>query len=232
MSVGAPSPSPSATASTAATSPSPTDDTTDVLSIPELAPLEPGPYRIDVSYDDEPIIRVRYTLSADGWRQWIGGFKEDGDGRWVGVSIANVTNLVTDGCHNHVPADPPVGGTVDDLATALATLAPFEVLEQPRDVTAYGYSGRYLRLIVPSDIPFETVEGTRFTQCFQGLLQSWIEPLSDAFYGYAAPGHVEEFWILDVDGRRLMIEANWFEDSPPEHLAEMRSVLDSIEIQP
>ena len=54
----------------------------------------------------------------------------------------------------------------------------------------------------------------------------------DAFYGYSAPGHTEEFWILDIEGARLMIEANWSPDSPRRDVAEMRAILDTLRIEP
>jgi hypothetical protein len=50
--------------------------------------------------------------------------------------------------------------------------------------------------------------------------------------GYSEPGHTEAFWILDVEGNRLMIEANWSPDSPRKDVAEMRAILDSIRIEP
>lgn len=55
----------------------------------------------------------------------------------------------------------------------------------------------------------------------------------DAFYGYnSEPGRTEEFWILDIEGTRLMIEANWSPSSPRKPVAEMRAILDSIRIEP
>ena len=48
------------------------------------------------------------------------------------------------------------------------------------------------------------------------------------FYGYTAPGYAEEFWILDVEGTRLMMAAGQSPDSPPEDVAERDAILDSI----
>ena len=104
-------------------------------------------------------------------------------------------------------------------------------------MTIDGYSGKHLELTVP-DLPVEEVGGDRrFTGCQEGTLKSWVafvdtEP-GDAFYGYnGEPGRTEEFWILDVDGTRLMIEANWSPASPRKDVAEMRAILDSIRIDP
>lgn|GEM_PF-5236605 len=63
--------------------------------------------------------------------------------------------------------------------------------------------------------------------------QELVRPgLGPVFYGYSSPGQIEEFWILDVDTPRLMIQANWFPESPSQDIAEMRAILDSIRIEP
>ena len=54
----------------------------------------------------------------------------------------------------------------------------------------------------------------------------------DAYYGYTGPGYVEEFWILDVEGTRLMIAAGRSPGAPSEDEAELRAILDSIRIEP
>ena len=71
----------------------------------------------------------------------------------------------------------------------------------------------------------------------EGNLKSWVafvdtaEP-GDAFYGYTGPGYREEFWILDVEGTRLMIAAEQSPGSPSEDIAERDAILDSIRIEP
>lgn len=182
---------------------------------------------MDPDFDSCTSLRVLYTIPADGWRAWTGTFKEgegpDGEETRVGVSIVNVTNLVVDGCADHSLADPAVGPSVDDLTTALAALPPFDVTSPPRDVTIDGYSGKRLELSVP-ELDFST--------CVNGELISWDAPvLSYPFHGYL-PRLIEEFTILDVQGTRLVIVASWVPHSSAEDIAEMRAVLDSIEIEP
>jgi hypothetical protein len=149
------------------------------------------------------------------------------------VTITTVRNAVRHGCRDHSPADPPVGSSVDDLATALAKLPPFRVTSQPEDVTIYGYAGKHLELTVP-DLP-STHEG--FTGCVDGNLASWMAPVmgppgDDAFSGYGTSGRIEELWILDVDGTRLMIAATWTPDSASEDVSTMRDILGSIRVEP
>ena len=88
------------------------------------------------------------------------------------------------------------------------------------------------------DLPV-TGEGDdlRFTGCVKGKLKSWVAPFDtaepgDAYYGYTGPGYVEEFWILDVEGTRLMIAGEQSPGSPAQDIAERDSILDSIRIEP
>jgi hypothetical protein len=126
---------------------------------------------------------------------------------------------------------------VDDLATALADLAPFRVTSPPRAVTIDGYGGKHLELAVPN-LPVEgdSGEDRHFTGCVDGKLMSWVGAIDtepgDAYYGYTGPGYTEEFWILDVDGTRLMIVAERSPGSPRKGLAEQRAIVESIQIEP
>ncbi len=188
----------------------------------------PGTYLIDPDKDPATPLRVEYEIAHEGWSSWPGAVKFDGRGH-VALTATTVENLMTDACDDHTPADPPVGPTADDLATALAALEPFEVTSPPRAVTRYGYPGVHLQLTVP-DIP---VSGEQFTSCATGgKLQSWISPvLVGAFYGYnAEPGRVEDFWILDVDGTRVALITTTGPSSPTQNVGELEEILDSVRI--
>ncbi|TAJ99619.1 MAG: hypothetical protein EPO36_11210 [Chloroflexota bacterium] len=206
----------------------------DVMDVPDFSPLEVETYFVEPVGTD---IQVFYAIPAEGWMSWFGAFKlglpTDPPDSVVGLSILNVTNVAHDGCTGHFSAIPPVGPTVDDMATALAALSPFVLTKPPAAVTAYGFSGKHLELTVP-DLAFErSDDGNTFTDCSDGELWSWIgAPLSFAYHGYSHPGQVEEFWLLDVRGQRLMIVAGRSPGSSEADIAELRAILDSIDIVP
>ena len=206
----------------------------DVTETEFFDPLAPGVYFLDPDLEPSTPLRVVYEIPADGWSRWIGAAKFAGAGH-VGVSISTVTNVVRHGCSDHSWADPPVGPSVEDLAAALADLAPFEVTSPPEEVSAWGHRAMHLELAVP-ELPTDGEGGERsFTGCTDGQLKSWVAAIDtepgDAFYGYTGPGYVEEFWILDVDGTRLMVAAGRSAASPAEDVEEMRTILDSIRIE-
>jgi hypothetical protein len=195
--------------------------------------LQPGRYALDPDLDPSTPLRVSWEIPAEGWQSWIGAAKFSAAGH-SGFSVTTVSNLVTDGCRDHSWADPPVGPSVDDLAEGLADLAPFRVTAPPQDVTAYGYAGKHLELTVPRNQSVS--KNGDFVGCDEGKLKSWVAAIDagepgDAFYGYTG-GDVEEIWILDVDGTRLMIETAHSPGTPSKDLEELSAILDSIEIQP
>jgi hypothetical protein len=204
------------------------------MGIEGFVPIDPGTYFIDPDADPSTPLRVVYEVPVDGWSQWIGAAKfDEAEGGHVAVSITTVENVVRQACNNHSPADPPVGPGVDDLATALADLAPFSVTSPPKNVTTYGYRGQHLELSVP-DLP---VSHEGFTECLDDNLYSWMSPHlgpqgDNAFFGYTGPGYREELWILDVGGTRLLIAAGRSPGSPSQALAEQQAILDSIRIEP
>jgi hypothetical protein len=208
----------------------------DVMKREHFSPLEPGRYFIDPDGDPATPLRVAYDIPSEGWSAWIGAAKFSDVGH-VGVSITTVANLVTDGCQDHAWADPAIGPSVDDLVVALTSLHPFEIIAQPTDVTVVGYPGKHLEWVVP-DVPITgAVPEALFTGCELGQLKSWVgfidadEP-RDAFYGYTGPGYREEFWILDIDGVRLMIAAERSPGTPSADLDELERIVASISIEP
>jgi hypothetical protein len=202
--------------------------------LPEgMSELPPGRYSIDPDGDDATPLRVSFQVSAEGWTPWLGAYKFRDDAL-SSFSITTVTNLVTNGCTAHFPLDPAVGPSVDDLATALAQLPPFEVAAAPTDVTLFGYSGKHLELAVPDLRSTGVGDNRRYAACVNGELRSWVSPLlGGSFWGYSGIADLsEEFWILDVDGTRLVLVQLDSPNAPAQDIAERDAMFDSIRIEP
>ncbi len=161
---------------------------------------------------------VDVTLTVpDGWAN-IGGFGANGDGTAVVVwpSDEEVAHVYADPCRwQDGFVDPPVGPTVDDLATAFAN-QPQRGESVPTDVTIDGYSGKTIELSVPDDI--------NFADCDDGQFQSWEGRT------HQEPGQIDRLYILDVDGQRVLIDAHFIPGTSEADLAEQQAILDSIQI--
>lgn len=121
--------------------------------------------------------------------------------------------LASDPCAE-AGADIPVGPTVDDFANALAD-HPLLDTTDPVNVTLGGYSGKYEELQTPADL----------SEC------AFFRPWDPGIYAQG-PGQRCRIWILDVDGIRVVIHADDYAETSPEHQAELQAIVDSIQIEP
>jgi hypothetical protein len=126
-------------------------------------------------------------------------------------------NSYADPCHwTETELDPPLGPTVDDLATALENQLTREATTS--DVTLDGYAGKLVKLTVPADAVF--------ADCDQGEFRSW-----DGRY-HQGPGQRDDVYIVDVEGFRLVIDALSYPGSSEDDLRELQQLLDTIQIEP
>jgi hypothetical protein len=177
------------------------------------AELEAGTYRFTVLGD------VGVTLTVpDGWAA-VQGFGVGDDGTVVVVwpSDAEVADVYADPCRwEDGFVDPPVGPTVDDLATAFAN-QPQRGESVPVDVSIDGYLGKMIELSVPDDIDFADCDGGEF-RSWRGRFQQ-------------EPGQVDRLHILDVGGQRVVIDAHFVPGTTDADLAEQQAVVDSIQLE-
>ena len=167
-------------------------------------------------------IRISFTLPA-GWegapRNSVATPQQGGpDGTWL--VFVRGASLYADPCGATPPPDIPVGPTVDDFANALVAHPTLDVTA-PVDVTLAGYRGKYMDLQVPDPkCPNDTTT-----------------PVADQEYWPWEPGFRSDagsrwhLWILDVNGVRVVIQAMDFAATPAQRQAELRAIVDSIQIQ-
>ena len=209
----------------------------DIMAFEPLGPIGAGTYFIDPDGDPSTPLRVVYDVPADGWSKWIGAAKFSDAGH-VGLSITTVANLVTDGCtrpcvgrstgrtERRRPrrgaggAGPVRGDVAAERRDRLRLQREASGMDRARPA---GRGSRQTSDASPNATKATSRAGSRSsTRRNQGTR-------STATRG---PGYREEFWILDVEGTRLMIAAEQSPGSPSEDIAERDAILDSIRIEP
>jgi hypothetical protein len=190
--------------------PSPTASPS-LIPLTESVPLDAGRYSLGSQFP----VGISFDLPS-GWESCSLGVLEQGvcpvDG--VGVGFLVIENVVADPCSGEL-LDPPVGPSIDDLATAVANLPRFDATPT-EDATVDGFDARRLTITAPED-----------TGCD---LSTWATP--DRTNG-VAPGEANLLYLVDVDGVRVMINAAYFPaDVTDEDLAAAEAVIASIQIEP
>ena len=135
----------------------------------------------------------------------------------TGLIILRGSGLYADPCNSRPPPDIAVGPTVDDFADAIAA-HPLLDASRPVPVTLAGYSGKYVDLQLPADVTTCKPNG-----------EFW--PFEPGVYAQG-PSHRWHLWILDVEGLRVVIQSMDYPTTPPQQVAELQAIVDSIQIDP
>ena len=179
-------------------------------------PLDAGTY----SLPDFPL-GVTFTVPT-GWHSCSDSLVEQGvcltptDAQFdTRVSFLIVENVVADSCGlGDEPLDPPVGPSVDDLVTAISSLAGFEA-GAASVVTVDGYDGKRFTLASPQDPGCD--------------LKGWMT--ADRTNGIHA-GEVNLLVVLDVNGTRLVIAGAYYPEHPgvADELSALETIMASVQI--
>ena len=194
--------------------PDPTPTPTPTPAVLSGDDLEAGTYRVIAA----GVAATTLTV-PDGWFnvQDFGVGKESSEDGFTAVLIwppGDFANVYLDACQWE-DGQTPVGPTVDDLATALDDQAQHGA-GSPVDVSIDGYSGKMIELAVPSDIDFADCDGGQF--------MSWPGRF------HQGPGQVDQIYILDVAGQRLVIDTHFLPGTSEADRAERQAIVDSIQI--
>ena len=108
--------------------------------------------------------------------------------------------------------------TAAELAAALAA-QPTRDASTPVDVTVDGHAGTAITLHVPDDAVF--------TDCDESAFASYGVPGDEPTRTAQGPGQIDEFWILDVDGGIVILDAMYRPDTSAELVDELRSIATS-----
>lgn len=185
-------------------SPSPTEpiyspEVGEVMTLPrdtDRATMRQGRYTVQVTSS------LSYELDVpDRWIAISGRFLNSGPGTssifFVSQAPAADTWLPRHPCRDHSVT--PVGPTVADLADGLRH-QPVVQVSRPAPVTVDGYSGLYLEVTIPDDVDA--------SRCVDDIVHLFslgknADILREEWQWEA--GYVGRWWILDVDGQRIVV---------------------------
>ena len=228
--VGVPGPSPTSSPTHA---PSPTPES----NLNVVGSFVPGTtYVIDDPCCVGPA-RISLTFPATGWFSIdpvILGKNVLGDPDLYDIYLSPqlVGNVYTGGCNWRGTAlDPPIGPTVDDLATALLAQAG-PGASPPTAVTVGGHPGKKVELSIPEDLDVNTCDSDGDFAIFG----RWYGTAANAQFG-AAPwtygnGQHNTVYIIDVDGTRQVIDTMYLPGTSQANLAELDQIIASIKFEP
>lgn len=111
--------------------------------------------------------------------------------------------------------------TVDAVMTALAAQQSRDA-SAPVDITLDGYAGKSITLQIPVDADV--------SQCDNGTFSAWglSGPIDPGRIRYdEEPGQIDDVWILDVDGKLVVIARATYEGTPQADVDELEAIVES-----
>jgi len=177
-------------------------------------PLEAGVWIVPLVGQDphslpRAVVEVPAGYGSPGG--WVVDRGADGDPENHGdVAFWTAAAVVDDPCEGVTATDP--GPTVRNLADALVA-QPGTRTTTPRTVTVDGRHGLYLEVTLPGQ--------DRLNSCHNSGYTLWHTNSVDSYTG-SIGGTVNRFWILDVDGTRVVMVAD---TTPGEDAADIAEIV-------
>jgi hypothetical protein len=112
---------------------------------------------------------------------------------------------------------PPVGPSTADLARAVATAPGTKLLTGPSDVTIGGQPAKHVVLTVRESVG-----------CDPGFFYTWHDADVGALWGMTGAGDTISVWLVDVEGKRLFIEAETTKQAGADLEREIQQIVESI----
>ena len=188
------------------------------------AGLAEGPFL----WSDDEFIPITLTIPAPGWSVHGDGLlKNKNDqppdgawmmGPWGGEIISHVPG---DPCQWRSTMPDTPATTVDEIVAALASQASRDASE-PVDITLDGHAGKSITLHVPDDV------SSGFTACDEDKFCTAGTATDCYMWNAQGPGAIDELWIVDVDGQILLMDGEYYAQTPAEHVDELQAILGSV----
>lgn len=194
-------------------------------ALPSAGPLDAGTYLMS----DPKFTRVPYEFTVpDGWAITADGFvmKHKDENTEVGFGSWEVTHIFANACHWSGTLVAVAGTSLDDFAGALAAQAE-QGTSGPIDTPLGGYPAKRVDLFEPSGFDFSACDGT------DEIVRLWADPGGDLNGGWRArPGQIDSVYILDVAGKRIVVDKWQFPRTSAEDITEIEGIVASIRFVP
>lgn len=208
------------------------DGTADVTPYPgaRMTTLREGTYEVDPPHRSQPV--VRFTLPA-GWNSWVGPNRFEGlsdqvtdragsneevleqDPEWyLGLLFLQVDWLAQRGC----TMTDLRGDDTSSLVQALTRVSRLRVTSGPKDTIRFGHPAVHLRL----------QQQGREDGCLNDNLLNAAVNLGVT---YLERDSTYDAWVVDLDGRPLLVLAVWTAQTPEDEVEDLLEVIDSIQIR-
>jgi hypothetical protein len=215
------------------TTPEPVEAGPEPSPLPAQGTLEPGTY-LAGSFPLRVALTVPQGYEAFGG--WAVLKHADDPLGILAVGVwepGDVSRVYADPCNWSAGQLVDPGPTADDFVAAISE-QPGRNPSAPVDVTLAGWEGipeagfhgKRIQLSVPADQAYELPGAggnVIFPDCDGNEFRSWPGRF------HQGPGQIDDLWILDVDGFRVVISASYWPDTPANEVAELVRIIESIE---
>jgi hypothetical protein len=167
-------------------------------------------------------VPLSVELPGPGWESYLGYFFNLGTEPPDAISFLfwdpSPVGVYADPCAPEQA--PPAGPSIADLAEAMSTVPGTELISGPTDVTVGGRPAKQLVITVPEE------SGCPGDESFY----LWYGGDAEGRYATAL-GARHSVWIVDVDGTRLVIEAESYDGSVPDTDQVVAEIVRSIQFE-
>lgn len=166
-------------------------------------------------------LRITVTIPDSGWSGERGSgilVSDDSDGAGIIAFDEGEYFVYGDPCDWSSTRPNTPAATVEEIVIALTNQAKRDA-SAPENITVNGYSGKKIILHVPDDADFGA--------CDSGLFGTLGVRGDDPARFAQGPGQIEEVWIVDVDGRVVLLDPMYFPAAGQNLVDELHTILES-----
>jgi len=221
-----PKPADSSSTGSSSSSPSPPAETSDynLLGPTSRANLEPGRWAVTAAgQHGAPLAVLDLPEGLNGGSEFIwslGGTPEN-DGWIFGYYTVGAT--YPDPCTRAGEKFDPEETKFPDIWIEALEAQRRTITSDAVPVTLGGYHGIYLELTAPKNLDFNT--------CREGILTIFETTTKGRNHWIATPGTVERYWLLNVDGERIVLTGAVTPETTDSQFEQLTEIVESVQFE-